>query len=96
MARQGTQRRIRRTADEWRELIAEQSRSGLTQSEFCSQHAIRVATFSTARQRLLGTDTASTKRLPDFVPVATTAHDSGHWELELEVGQRVVIRLKGV
>ena len=96
MAKQGTQRRVRRTADEWRELISEHARSGLTQSEFCSQHAIRLATFSKARQRLSGTDKASTNRLPEFVAVATTTHDAGHWELELEVAQRVVIRLKGL
>jgi hypothetical protein len=34
--------------------------------------------------------------MPDFVPVEATAHDAGHWELELEVAQRVVIRLKGL
>ena len=96
MATRGTRRRVRRTADEWRKLIAEQARSGLTQREFCSQHKVGVSTFGKARQRFSGDDTGTTVHVPDFVPVETTAHDAGHWELELEVAQRVVIRLKGL
>ena len=96
MAKRENPRRTRRTADEWRELLAEQSRSGLTQSAFCSQRAMNVSTFSKARQRFSGAGSASRRLAPDFVAVATTAHDAGAWELELEVGQRIVIRLKGL
>ncbi len=45
-------RRIRRSAEQWHELFTEYEASGLSQSAFCQQRGLAIATFSKWLARL--------------------------------------------
>jgi len=36
---------VRRSAEQWRELIEEQERSGLTQAAFCASRSLSITSF---------------------------------------------------
>lgn len=78
-------RRVRRSADDWRQIIERQRASGLTQSAFCEREGLAVASFCKWLARLrddseeLATDTVS------FVSVDRSVSD--------EDGIAVLVRL---
>jgi len=93
MAR-GTKRGyVRRTRAQWQRLVDEQAASGLSGREFCARRQIAYATFC-ARKRELGTEP---KKRPSgaFVEVALD-HDTPApgWDVELELGDGVVLRVR--
>jgi len=47
------QRRPRRSASEWSELIARQAASGLSQRDFCDTEGLAVSTFTYWKRRWL-------------------------------------------
>ena len=44
-------RYVRRSHDQWRELIEEQARSGLTQAAFCASRSLSVTSFQQWKRR---------------------------------------------
>jgi len=95
MAKRRAGRRVRRTVDEWRALVEEHGASGESSAAFCTRRGIVLSSFNRARSRLAEATAVTTPKAVDFLPVSDTPHDSTGWELELSVGDRVVIRLRG-
>ena len=93
-----TQRRIRRGADEWREILARFEQSGQTREQFCTSQNLGLSTFSRWRQRLrekastpeVGADDAVFVELAQEVP----APSSQPWDVELQLGAGVCLRLR--
>jgi hypothetical protein len=97
-------RRMRRSPAQWRALVGAFEQSGITRGAFCARQGVSVSTFDWWRKRL---GTAS-RGLPVtrvdsnalFVelstpPVATdAAHATPAWDLELELGAGMVLRLR--
>ncbi len=93
----------RRSKSEWQELIDEQAASGLSQKAFCGQRGIPLATFGYWRRKLqaesssrltggAGMDTAS---LADWIELSTQGLVSdGGWQVELELGNGLCLRLR--
>jgi len=48
----GSKRRVRRSAEQWAELVAAQRESGLSVSAFCRARGLAVSTFHARRKRL--------------------------------------------
>ena len=101
MAGKGKERRPRRTREEWAALISEQAESGLSQRAFCESRDLSISTFSNAKRRARtapGDDEA--QRAGEFVPVIvdaeTTQATARRWDIELALGPRVVLRIRGV
>ena len=100
----GTRHRARRTAAQWRKLIERFARSGQTRGKFCAANGLALSTFDLWRRKLGETQAAAddAPREPLFVeltnatePARTrTAADTGAWEVELEFGAGVVLRLR--
>ena len=86
-------RHVRRSPSEWRQLIDEQARSGLSQTAFCAARAVSTTSFQHWKRRLAATAAAPSSpwlelgALPER-PVATG------WDLELELGAGVCLRLR--
>lgn len=91
-----------RSRIEWQELIEEQAVSGLSQKAFCSQRGISVATFGYWKRKLrhessslpMGSG-AETVSLADWIELPT--HESasgGGWQVELELGNGLCLRLR--
>ena len=96
MAKRRKGHRVRRTLEEWRALVEEHKASGESPTAFCAQRGLVLSSFHRARGRLARATLATAPKGVDFLPVSGTPHDDAGWELELSVGERVVIRLRGV
>ena len=100
----GTRHRARRTAAQWRELVERFERTGQSRGEFCAAHRWALSTFDLWRRKLRTTPAAVEETHPEalFVELTNPAHtrtsptSSGPsaWEVELELGAGVVLRLR--
>jgi len=89
----------RRSAEEWRKLIAESQESHLTAAEFATSRGIRPKTFAWWKWRLKmkSSDTRGHAKVElvraeviDDIEIEATAHDL-RWELETSRGHRVKV-----
>ena len=86
--------KIRRSREDWMQLMAEYEASGLTQREFCEQQQLAYSTFCYWRKHL-SADAVSIRSAEPLVELpAMPMHEQTHWRLELELGQGVVLRFK--
>ena len=102
----GTRRRARRTAAQWRDLFERFEQSGQTRGKFCAAHGLALSTFDLWRRKLGATPTPTPvdEEHPEalFVELANSAQTQmsptssgpGAWEVELELGAGVVLRLR--
>ena len=86
-------RRSRRSREEWQQLIQAQQDSGLNQAEFCTQRSISQKRFAHWKRRLQKTqiDQPDTHWLE--LPSVPATSPSG-WEIELDLGQGLRLRLR--
>jgi hypothetical protein len=85
----------------WRDLISEYEGSSLTQQAFCQQHKISTSSLHKWRKRFSTISSAT-----DFIEISEAVtppnlsrNKSGEshlsWLVELELGQGIVLRVKG-
>ena len=86
-----TKRRIRRGRDEWQRLINEQAESGQTQVAFCAARGISVASLQNWKRRLAAPDAT---REPWLELGTLTEAKSASWDIELDLGEGVCLRLR--
>jgi len=91
MARGAKRGYVRRTRGEWQRLIDEQA-AWLSQRAFCARRRVAYATFC-ARKRELGGEVVSHDRAT-FVEVALDDAPALAWDVELELCDGVVLRLR--
>lgn len=91
--------RITRTKAQWKSLVEEFHTSGLTKTVFCKRHGI--ATSCLYRwQKVLAEDAAPATFIDITDPLAsatapTPAQKShNHWQVELELGGGVILRVR--
>jgi hypothetical protein len=93
-------RGARRSAAEWRDLISTFKRSGETRRAFCTRHGIALSTFAwwqgRERTRISTTPSAAPAfvELVPEVPTTTATKYGTALDLELELGDGLVIRLR--
>jgi putative transposase len=89
-------RRVMRTEEQWRELVAQFKHGNLNVREFCQQHQLTPSSFHHWRKRLSETALPG----PGFVAlqapisVAPPIADSVAWDVELSLGARMTLRLR--
>jgi len=88
--------RRRRTRAQWQRILSAQSASGLTQQAYCKRHAISQASLSRWKRALSGIQPVGlTEPGPTFVELSPSAAVVGmRWEVELELGDGVYLRLR--
>ena len=90
--------RIRRGQDEWRDIIARFEQSGQTRNQFCNEHNLGFSTFSRWRHQLrrAGASTLPSNSEASFIELEppTASNLSQAWDVELELGAGVVLRLR--
>ena len=95
----------KRSEAQWRALVSAFEKSGTSRRAFCARHAVALSTFDWWRKRLRAVpreaDAARAERDVLFVELASPAAalaDSRHivpaWDLELELGAGMVLRLR--
>ena len=84
----------RRTALQWKRIIAAQSASGQGQAAYCRRHRIAYSSFCRWKRALAETSVAARELQPvDFIELAA-APVAARWEVELELGEGVYLRLR--
>jgi len=94
--------RVMRTQRQWKALLNEFNDSGLTRSAFCKKH--RIATSSLYRwQQLFAEQSGGASDFVDVTPTLsnTAATAPAHvrdndWQVELELGAGIVLRLRTI
>jgi len=89
-----TSQRIRRSPAEWQEIITQQRSSGLSQAAFCEQQGLALSTFARWKQRLATQEPAERGGEGTWIELPGTAPGSTGWEIELELGDGVRLRLR--
>jgi hypothetical protein len=91
--------RIMRTQEQWKALLEEFNTSGLTRAAFCKKH--RIATSSLYRwQQLFDGHTGDADFIDVTEPLANAqgSHPvpvrNNDWQVELELGSGIVLRLR--
>ena len=100
----GARHRARRTAAQWRKLIERFEQSGQTRGKFCAAHGLALSTFDLWRRKLGETPAAVEEDHPEalFVELTNPAQTqaspissgTNEWEVELDLGAGVVLRLR--
>ena len=92
----------RRTRAEWQALLSEYDSSGLSQAAFCKNHRIATASLHNWRKKLAAQDGST-----DFIDITTQLsttqtlvpsepESTAPWQVELELGRGLVLRLRGI
>lgn len=79
--------RVRRSQDEWSEIIGRFAGSGLGEREFCRQEKINKNSFKRWHKRL-----AASKQ-SDFVDVTPIQESSSSWAVEVELANGTIVRI---
>ena len=88
-------RRVRRSESEWREIFGRFDQSPLTREAFCAEHGIVLSSFIRWRKKLragVGSSPVAAYE-PVFVEL-TPKREASPWEVELELGAGVRLRLR--
>lgn len=92
MANRKRKKYVRRSATQWASLVSEQAESGLSQRRFCERHGLSYASFC-YRKRRLGEERGDSQR--GFIELAVDrATDESRWDVELSLGDGVVLRIR--
>lgn len=89
----------RRSADEWGSLVREHEVSGLSAKAFCKERGIGEASFYKWHQRFAAEKSLPVSPALSFMDVSALAMAPGRergrqqWEIELELGEGLVLRL---
>lgn len=82
--------RVRRSPDEWRDLLTRFTGSGLDLREFCRKEKINLTSFQRWQKRL-----ANPKRTAEFIDVTPARDVASPWAVEIELASGTVLRLRG-
>jgi putative transposase len=93
MARETGRRYVRRSATQWARLVAEQAESGLSQRAFCARRRIAYGSFCGWRRKLQG-ESPSTRDETAFLEVEVQPDLEAGWDVELDLGEGVVLRMR--
>lgn len=84
-------KRVRRTLEQWQEILEQHHASNLSAAKFCAERGISYASFSKWKQRLLVSTDQNTAP-PAFVEL-TTPSSNKQWYIELDLAPGVQLRI---
>ena len=89
-------RRPRKTRTQWLAIITEFNQSHLPARTFCTDHDLAYGTFAKWRQRFAKPTQkkAEPARLIELIQPASSKLEADHWQVELELGNGMILRLK--
>ena len=95
MGSNGRQGRVRRTPAQWRRLVDEYAQSGVGVGQFCRERGLSMSSFRNWRHKLgqLGPRDAEPAGFVELA-VPSARESQGRLEVELELGDGIVLRLR--
>jgi len=99
LSRASPRRRVRRSREQWRELVARFEQSGQNRKQFCAEQDLSVGSFTQWQRKLRepvpgGANVAEEAVFIELPRSGAAAGPPGPWELELQLGAGVVLRLR--
>ena len=88
------QRRVRRSEAEWRELFARYDQSGQAREQFCAEQGVVLSSFTRWWQKLRAASRNPLAAAQEAVFVELTSEAAPHWDVELQLGAGVMLRLR--
>lgn len=82
--------KVRRNAEEWREILTRWEKSGLSVTEFCRKQELKLTSFQRWQQKLNGSSAQH-----DFVAVTTAPPESSSWSLEVTLPNGSKLHFQG-
>jgi len=91
-------RRPRKTRSQWQAIIDEFNQSHLPARIFCSDHDLAYGTFAKWRQRFAepAQKKAEPARLIELIQPVSAKPEADYWQVELELGNGMTLRLRTV
>lgn len=90
--------RVRRSEQEWREILARWAKSGTSGREFCRQESIEISSFQRWQKKMKESPAPASTR-GEFVPVSglplLSPSQGTPWSLEITLPSGVVLRFQG-
>lgn len=89
--------RVKRSKQQWQQLIEAQQASALTIKQFCDEHNITVSNFYLQRKKYRERATPKVEPTDDWLPLNTlaqTQRDERHWQIELTLPNGVVLNMR--
>ena len=84
--------RRRRTRSQWQRVLAGQVASGLSQQTYCTRHHIPYSSFCRWKRELRGAEPPTSSAFVELTPAAVATEL--RWDVELELGEGVFVRLR--
>ncbi len=99
--------RVVRTQAQWQSLIKDYENGSLTQKDFCDSHQIAHSSLHKWRKRYGRSKLVKPCKTPSFIDITQPLSDAkpqvenlnstqSLWQVELELGQGVVLRVRAV
>ena len=93
--------RVMRTESQWQALLDEFNTSGLTRSAFCKQYGIATSSLYRWQKVLTGSSTTAefidiTEPVVKAAPTLPVPGNDSRWQVELELGTGVILRVRAV
>jgi len=86
--------KVRRTKEQWQEILLAYEDSGLSQEAFCTQQSLATSTFHKWRQRLAA-DKSHDQAIPEFIELTPAqSSNSDDWDIELSLSSTIVLRIR--
>ena len=89
-------RRVRRSKAEWHDLVTRFEASGQSRAAFCAEQGVVVSSFARWFQQLRPVRRRAPAAMSDpvFVELAAERDRPLHWDVELELGAGMVLRVR--
>ena len=88
---------VHRTQKQWQQLVGEFDPSQQTVHAFCKKHNIGTSSFYKWKAKFHVSNSIDTREVPVFVPIQplpdSKIQQTPEWDLELELGHGIVLRL---
>lgn len=88
-----SRRRIRRSPEQWREILDEFRASGLDRKHFCERKGLGREALRRAERRLAERDAPTPLSFVEVAAPLPEAEPGRAWDVELELGDGLVLRL---
>jgi hypothetical protein len=82
--------KVRRTAEEWRQIITQWKRSGLSPEAFCQRESLQLSSFQRWHLKVNGSSGRQ-----DFVEVTAASPSASTWALEVTLPNGSKLHFRG-
>ena len=89
--------KVHRTAKQWHQLVSEFDPSQHTVNTYCKANKIGTSSFYKWKDKLGLPELTEKEEIPAFIPIQTqppsSTQKTPEWDLELELGHGIILRL---